>query len=85
MDLIDASQGVFEATIDVEYEDKSTEKISNNTFSGKTTWSLTEDEMNDEKIVLPKMISLESIKLVSPSNNKIYEKNIKKIEQYIKK
>jgi hypothetical protein len=59
--------------------------LSNNTFSGKTTWSLTEDEMNDEKIVLPKMISLESIKLVSPSNNKIYEKNIKKIEQYIKK
>lgn len=85
VDLIDASQGVFEATIDVEYEDKSTEKISNNTFSGKTTWSLTEDEMNDEKIVLPKLISLESIKLVSPSNNKIYEKNIKKIEQYIKK
>lgn len=85
VNLIDASQGVFEATIDVQYEDKSTEKISNNTFSGKTTWILTEDEMNDEDIVLPKIVDLESIKLVSPSNNQIYERNVKQIEANFKK
>ena len=80
VNLIDASQGVFEATIDVQYEDKSTEKISNNTFSGKTTWTLTEDEINNGHVVLPKIVELESIKLVSPSNNQIYERNVKQIE-----
>ena len=85
VNLIDASQGVFEATIDVQYEDKSTEKISNNNFSGKTTWALTEDEINDGDIVVPKIVDLESIKLVSPSNNQIYERNVKQIEANLKK
>lgn len=85
IDLIDASQGVFEASIDIEYEDKSTEKISNNTFSGKTTWSLTEEEINDNRVILPKLTELESIKIVSPSNNNTYAENLKKIETIFNK
>lgn len=85
IDLIDASQGVFEASIDIEYEDKSTERISNNTFSGKTTWSLTEEEINDNRVILPKLAELESIKIVSPSNNNTYEENLKKIETIFNK
>lgn len=73
IELIDASQGVFETTLDVEYPDKSKDTITNDKYSGKTTWPLSEDEINNIDSVKDKIYSLDSINIVSKGNQKIYE------------
>lgn len=83
VELIDASQGVFDASLEVEYADKSTEKISNEKYSGKTTWNYSEEQINDIDSVKESIYSLESIKAVSKGNLKIYKRAKEKVKKII--
>lgn len=73
IELIDASQGVFETTLDVEYPDKSKDTITNDKYSGRTTWILSEEEINDIDSLKDKIYGLDSINIVSSENQRIYE------------
>lgn len=74
VELVDASQGVFETTIEVEYDKGDKGVIKDNEYSGQANWNLTEQEINDSATIIPKMKELESIKLVSEDNKKIYDR-----------
>lgn len=81
--LINASQGVFDSTLEVEYGDKSKDTISSEGYSGKTTWNLTENQINDIDSVKDNMYGLESFNIVSEGNNEIYSNSIEKIKKMI--
>lgn len=83
IELINASQGVFDTTLEVEYPDKSRDTISNERYSGKTTWNLSEKEMNNINDVKENFYSLNSMKIVSEGNMEIYEKEKNKIKKFV--
>lgn len=83
VNLINESQGIFEATLNVQYKNGATEKITNNTLSGKTSWNLSEDEINDVQKVIPMMENLDAINNVSKENQSIYDRFKSVIKKFI--
>lgn len=83
-ELIDSTQGVVEATLEVEYEGKKKGTISNNNISEKITWNIEGEDINNEKITGPNMLSLPGIQLTSEENKKIYNKFLNILKKYLK-
>lgn len=83
VEVIDASQGVFESKLFVEYPDKSKDVITNDEYSGKTTWGYSEKEINNLEDIKESFYDLDSMKTVSDGNLEIYEKQKSSIKEVI--
>lgn len=83
IELIDASQGLVEATLKVEYDGKRNGTISNDNISERITWELNDEDVNNAAIVVPMAKELSGICFVSEENNKIYKGFLGKLKKLI--
>lgn len=83
--LLDNANGVFDATIRVEYEDASTGTITSTSLSNSIKWNTDEDSINDYYFVKMKTSKIGKLRKVGQENNKIYMKYLNSIKELIKK
>jgi hypothetical protein len=82
--LLDAAQGIVDATMQVRNKNNTRSKINNDNISEQITWNLDEDSINDPKVMKNYLMELKSINHVSKSNKAIYDSKKKTLRRLAK-